>query len=49
MKKPAGNVTLSAEDGEALIARVHQSNVPRADVGLVEQIIRTYFWSERDM
>ena len=44
MKKPADNVTLNAEAGEALIARVHQSNLALADAGMVEQIIRMYFW-----
>ncbi len=44
MKQPAQNVTLSADDGEALIARVHLSNLPRADAGMVEQVIRMYFW-----
>jgi len=44
LKKPAENVTLSAEAGEALIARVHLSNLAQADAGVVEQIIRMYFW-----
>ena len=44
MKKPAANVTLSAEEGEALIARVHLRNLAQADAGVVEQIIRMYFW-----
>ncbi len=44
VKKPAKNVTLSAAEGEALIARVHLSNLPQADAGMVEQIIRMYFW-----
>jgi hypothetical protein len=44
VKKPADNVTLSAEQGEALIARVHLSNLAQADAGVVEQIIRLYFW-----
>ena len=44
VKKLAANVTLSAEDGEALIARVHLSNLAQADAGGVEQIIRLYFW-----
>jgi transposase len=44
VKKPAENVTLSAEEGEALIARVHLSNLAQADAGVVEQIIRMYFW-----
>ena len=44
MKKPAGTITLSSEEGEVLIAHVHQSNVPVAVAGRVEQIIRMYFW-----
>ena len=44
MKKPAGTITLSSEEGEVLIAHVHQSNVPTAVAGRVEQIIRMYFW-----
>ena len=43
MKKPMDNLTLSAEDGEALIARVHLSNLPRADAETVEWVIRMYF------
>ena len=44
LHKPADNVTLSAEEVETLIARVHQSNVARVDAGMVEQIIRMYGW-----
>ena len=44
MKKPAGTITLSSEEGEVLIAQVHQRNVPTAVAGRVEQIIRMYFW-----
>jgi transposase len=44
VKKPVDNVTLSAEEGEALIARVHLSNLAQADARVVEQIIRLYFW-----
>ena len=44
MHKPAENVTLSAAEGEALIARVHRSNLAPADAGVVEHIIRMYFW-----
>ena len=40
VKKPAGTVTLSSEDGEVLIAQVHQSNLPPASAGRVEYIIR---------
>ena len=44
MKKPADHLTLNAEDGEALIARVHRSNLPRADAERVEWVIRMYFY-----
>jgi transposase len=44
VKKPAQNVTLSAAEGEALIGRVHQSNLRADDAGVVEQVIRMYFW-----
>ncbi len=44
MKKPAGTVTLSSEDGEVLIAQIHESGLPAARAELAEQIIRTYFW-----
>lgn len=44
MKKPGDNLTLNAEDGEALIARVHRSNLPRADAERVEWVIRMYFY-----
>ncbi len=44
MKKPAEAVTLSSEEGEALIARVHQNTLSPADASLVERIIRTHFW-----
>lgn len=44
MNKPAGTITLSSADGEALIAQIHQSNLPHAQAGMVEQIIRMYFW-----
>jgi rubredoxin len=44
LKKPAEQVTLSAEDGEALIARVRQSNLGVDDAGVVERVIRMYFW-----
>ncbi len=44
MKKPADIVTLSADEGEALIARVHQSNLGVEDAGVVEWVIRMYFW-----
>jgi transposase len=41
--KPVDTLTLSAEDGEALIARVHRSDLPRADAETVEWVIRMYF------
>jgi len=44
VKKPADHLTLNAEDGEALIARVHRSNLPRADAERVEWVIRMYFY-----
>lgn len=44
VQKPADDVTLSAEEGEVLIAHVHQSNLPAAVAGRLEQIIRTCFW-----
>jgi hypothetical protein len=43
VNKPAEHMTLSAAEGEALIARVHRSNLAPADVGMVEHIIRMYF------
>ena len=44
MKQPADNVTLSSEEGERLIASVHQSNLPAAIAERLEQIIRTCLW-----
>jgi transposase len=44
MNKPVDTRTLSAEDGEALIARVHLSSLPRADAEQVEWVIRMYFY-----
>lgn len=44
MKKPPSSITLRAEEGEALIARVHQSGVSAEDAGVVEQVIRLYVW-----
>lgn len=40
MKKPADHVTLSADEGEALIARVPRSNLGTEDAGVVELVIR---------
>jgi hypothetical protein len=42
VQKPGDNLTLSAEDGEALIARVHLSNLPPADAAKVAWVIRMY-------
>jgi hypothetical protein len=42
VQKPVDTLTLSAADGEALIARVHRSNVPRADAAKVAWGIRMY-------
>jgi hypothetical protein len=44
VNKPVDNLTWRAEDGEALIARVHQSNLPPADAEKVEWVIRMYFY-----
>jgi hypothetical protein len=44
MKKPPPSFTLSAEEGEALITRVHHSGLSVQDAGVVEQVIRMYFW-----
>jgi len=44
MTKPPAHITLSAEEGEALIERVHQSGLSAEDSGVVEQVIRMYFW-----
>src|SRR4029434_1785705 len=41
--KPVDTLTLSAEAGEALIVRVHRSDLPRADAETVEWVIRMYF------
>jgi hypothetical protein len=43
VKKPADTLTLSAEEGEALIARVPRSDLPRSDAETVEWFIRMYF------
>jgi len=44
VQKPVDNLTLSAEDGEALIAQGHRSDLPRADAERVEWVIRMYFY-----
>src|SRR2546422_1153735 len=43
VKKPAGTIMLSSEEGEVLIAQVHQSNLPAAVAGGGGGIIRTCF------
>lgn len=42
VKKPADHVTLSADEGEALMARVPQSNLGIEDAGVVEWVLRMY-------
>jgi len=44
LKKPPSRVTLSSTDLEALIARVHLSNLAPVDAGVVEQVLRLYAW-----
>jgi transposase len=44
VQQPVDHLTLSAQDGEALIARVHLSDLPRADAETVEWMIRMYFY-----
>ncbi len=44
MTKPPSQITLSAEEAEALMERVHQSGLSAEDSGVVEQVIRMYFW-----
>jgi transposase len=44
LQKPANPVSLNAQEGESLIAQVHQSNLPASVAGRLEQIIRTCFW-----
>lgn len=44
MTKPPSQIMLSAEAGETLIVRVHQSGLSVEDAGVVEQVIRMYFW-----
>jgi hypothetical protein len=38
------SVTLTAEEGEALIGRVHASGLGAADCQVVERVIRLHFW-----
>jgi transposase len=44
LKKPPPSITLSSAEVEAIIARVHRSNLAPADVGVVEQVFRLYVW-----
>ena len=44
MQQPADNVTLSSEEVESLMAQVHQSNLPTAVAGCLEQSLRTCLW-----
>jgi hypothetical protein len=44
VKQPADNMTLSSEEGERLIASVHQSNLPAGVAERLEEIIRTCLW-----
>jgi hypothetical protein len=44
VKKPADTVTLGAAEGEALIARIQQSNLGADDARVVEWVIRMDFW-----
>src|SRR3989442_14681558 len=44
VKKPAGTITLSSEEGEVLIAQVHQSNVPAAVAGGGVGIVHLLFF-----
>jgi len=44
LNKPPEHVTLSAEEGEALIGRVHASGLCPSDCQVVVQVIRAYFW-----
>jgi len=44
VKKPAENVTLSAQEGEAMIARLSVYAPSRADCEMLIQVVRWYFW-----
>ena len=44
MKKPPPRITLSAEEGEALIERVEGSGLSAEDRRVVVQVIRLSFW-----
>jgi transposase len=44
VKKPADNVTLSATEGEAMIARLSVYAPSRSDCEILIQVVRWYFW-----
>ena len=44
MTPPPEPVTLTSEEGAALIDRVYASNLPRADCTVLVQIVRLHFW-----
>jgi transposase len=44
VKKPAENVTLSAAEGEAMIARLSVYAPSRSDCEMLIQVVRWYFW-----
>jgi transposase len=44
VKKPADNVTLSAAEGEAMIARLAVYAPSRSDCEILVQVVRWYFW-----
>lgn len=44
MTKPPPSITLSTEEGEALIERVEGSGLSAEDRRVVVQVIRLYFW-----
>ena len=44
LKKPTDKVTLSAEEAEAVLARVYQSNLGADDARIVECVFRMYLW-----
>jgi hypothetical protein len=44
VKKPADNVTLSAAEGEAIIARLSVYAPSRSDCEILIQVVRWYFW-----
>jgi len=44
VKQPAENVTLSAQEGEAMIARLSVYAPSRADCEMLLQVVRWYLW-----